>query len=253
MFHVKHLINNIVINEDKNMVLLGTIVNVIAVIVGTAIGLMFTKINDSYKETIMHGIGLTVIIIGVQMALETESIIIVLLSLLFGAIIGEAIKLEEIVNNIAYKISAKFSNGSSTAKIAQGFITASLIFVVGAMAILGSLDSGIRGDHGILYTKSILDGFAAMVLTTTLGFGVVLSIIPLFLYQGTIALLASKIDEYVPDVILEGIITEITAIGGIMILAIGINILEIMKIRVTNLLPALAVAVGIIYFQHYFL
>lgn len=235
------------------MVLLGTIANVVAVIIGTTIGLVLTRINESYKQTIMQGIGLTVIVIGIQMALETESIIIVLLSLLFGAIIGEAMKLEVLINKMAHKISAKFTNGQSTAKVAQGFITASLIFVVGAMAILGALDSGIRGDHGILYTKSILDGFTAMVLTSTLGFGVVLSAIPILLYQGTIALLASKIDQYVPEVILNCIITEITAVGGIMIIAIGLNILEIIKVRVTNLLPALVVAIAFIYFQYYFL
>ena len=235
------------------MVLLGTIANVLAVVIGSLIGLIFTKINESYKQTILQGIGLTVIVIGVQMALETESIIIVLLSLLFGAIIGETMKLEELVNKLAYKIAGTITKGKSTTKVAQGFITASLIFVVGAMAILGALDSGIRNDHGILYTKAILDGFTAMVLTTTLGFGVVLSIIPLFLYQGTIALLAAKINEVVPEIMLNAIIAEITAVGGIMIMAIGLNILEVIKIRVTNLLPALVVAVVLVYVQQYLL
>lgn len=235
------------------MVLLGTIANVLAVVIGSLIGLIFTKINESYKQTILQGIGLTVIVIGVQMALETESIIIVLLSLLFGAIIGEAMKLEELVNKLAHKIAGTITNGKSTVKVAQGFITASLIFVVGAMAILGALDSGIRNDHGILYTKAILDGFTAMVLTTTLGFGVVLSIIPLFLYQGTIALLAAKINEVVPEIMLNAIIAEITAVGGIMIMAIGLNILEVIKIRVTNLLPALVVAVVLVYVQQHLL
>lgn len=235
------------------MVLLGTIANVLAVVIGSLIGLIFTKINESYKQTILQGIGLTVIVIGVQMALETESIIIVLLSLLFGAIIGETMKLEELVNKLAYKIAGTITKGKSTTKVAQGFITASLIFVVGAMAILGALDSGIRNDHGILYTKAILDGFTAMVLTTTLGFGVVLSIIPLFLYQGTIALLAAKINEVVPEIMLNAIIAEITAVGGIMIMAIGLNILEVIKIRVTNLLPALVVTVVLVYVQQHLL
>lgn len=235
------------------MVLLGTIANVLAVVIGSLIGLIFTKINESYKQTILQGIGLTVIVIGVQMALETESIIIVLLSLLFGVIIGETMKLEELVNKLAYKIAGTITKGKSTTKVAQGFITASLIFVVGAMAILGALDSGIRNDHGILYTKAILDGFTAMVLTTTLGFGVVLSIIPLFLYQGTIALLAAKINEVVPEIMLNAIIAEITAVGGIMIMAIGLNILEVIKIRVTNLLPALVVAVVLVYVQQHLL
>jgi|SRR5699024_7309751 len=234
------------------MVLLGTIANVITIIIGTLIGLTFTRIKESYKETIMQGIGLTVIIIGIQMALGTESIIIVLLSILAGSLIGEFLQLEKLLNRFAHWISSKFTNEINSTNIAQGFITASLIFVVGAMAILGSLDSGIRGDHGILYTKSILDGFTAMVLTSTLGIGVVLSIIPIFLYQGSIALLAAKINEYIPDVILNELITELTAIGGILIIAIGLNILKLIEIRVTNLLPSLFVVIIIIHLQHYF-
>lgn len=233
------------------MVLLGTIANVITIIIGTMFGLILTRIKDSYKETIMHGIGLTVIIIGIQMALGSESIIIVLLSILAGALIGETLQLEKLLNQFAHWISAKFTSENNSANVAQGFITASLIFVVGAMAILGALDSGMRGDHGILYTKSILDGFTAMVLTSTLGIGVILSVIPIFVYQGTIALLAAKINEYVPDIILKNLITELTAIGGILIIAIGLNILKLIEIRVTNLLPSLFVVVIFIYAQHY--
>lgn len=233
------------------MVLLGTITNVVSVIVGTVIGLLFTNIKDRYKETIMHGIGLTVIIIGVQMALEAKSIVIVLLSILVGALVGEGLQLEMWLNNGAERISRCFTEEKSGSQLAQGFITASLIFVVGAMAILGPLDSGMRGDHGILYTKSVLDGFTAIVLTSTLGVGVVFSAIPILLYQGTIALLAFKIDEYVPELVLNSLITEITAIGGILILAIGLNILNVLKIRITNLLPSLLIAVIFIYINHY--
>lgn len=235
------------------MILLGTIANVITIIIGTLLGLTLTRIKDHYKETIMQGIGLTVIIIGIQMAFETESIIIVLLSILVGALIGEALQLELLLDQFAHSISRKFTKEKNSANLAQGFITASLIFVVGAMAILGPLDSGIRGDHGILYTKSILDGFTAMVLTSTLGIGVGLSVIPIFFYQGTIALMAAKINEYVPEVILNNLITEITAIGGILIMAIGLNILNLLKVRVTNLLPALFVVVILIYAQYYIL
>ena len=235
------------------MVLLGTIANVITIIIGTLFGLTLTRIKDSYKETIMHGIGLTVVIIGIQMALESKSIIIVLLSILVGALIGETLQLEKLLNQFAHLVSAKFTNGNNSANLAQGFITASLIFVVGAMAILGALDSGMRGDHGILYTKSILDGFTAMVLTSTLGIGVILSVIPIFIYQGSIALLAAKINEYVPEIILNNLITELTAIGGILIIAIGLNILKLIEIRVTNLLPSLFIVVGFIYAQHYLL
>lgn len=234
------------------MVLLGTIANVLTVLLGTVLGLTLTNIKERYKETIMQGIGLTVLIIGIQMALETEAIIVVLLSILVGALLGEALQLEARLNRFAQSLSNRFTTDANSTKGAQAFITATLIFVVGAMAILGPLDSGMRGDHGILYTKSILDGFTAMVLTSTLGIGVGFSVIPIFLYQGTIALLAAKINEIVPEAMLHQLITEITAIGGILIIAIGLNILKVLHIRITNLLPALFVAVLFVYIHQYF-
>lgn len=233
------------------MVLLGTLANVMTVLIGTIFGMFLTNIKERYKETIMHGIGLTVVIIGIQMALETESIIIVLLSILIGALIGELFQLELIINRYAESMAGRLTKGDNSNNIAQAFMTASLIFVVGAMAILGALDSGIRGDHGILYTKSILDGFTAIVLTSTLGIGVGLSVLPILFYQGTIALLAAQIDQYVPDELLNQLITEITAIGGILIIAIGLNILGLLKIRITNLLPSLLLVVILIYLHHY--
>jgi len=233
------------------MILLGTIINIVAILIGTAAGLLFTNIKERYKETIMQAIGLTVVIIGIQMALQTESIIIVLLSLLIGALIGELLRLDHLLNNFAEVIASKVTTKHRKVNVAQGFITASLIFGVGAMAILGSLDSGIRGDHGILYTKSILDGFTALVLTTTLRFGVVFSIVPIFLFQGTITLLATKINTIVPELMLNSVISQITAIGGILIIAIGLNILKIKEIRVTNLLPALVVVILFITIQQY--
>ena len=235
------------------MVLLGTIVNVITIIIGTLLGLLFTNIKENYKETILQGIGLTVFIIGITMALETTSIVIVLVSILIGAIIGEGLRIEYYVNRFATYISDLLLKKHKETNIAECFVTATLIFVIGAMAILGALDSGMRGDHEILYTKSILDGFTSIVLASTLGIGVMLSAIPLFIYQGSIALLASYIYAIVPEAILHQIITEITAIGGILIMAIGLNMLNITKIRITNLLPALLVVVVILYIKPIFL
>lgn len=234
------------------MVLLGTIANVVAIILGSIFGMFFTNINEKLKETIMQGIALTVVVIGIQMAFSSESIIIVLLSILIGAVIGEFLRLEDVLNRIGHWIGSKFAKNGEGNQVAQGFITASLIFAIGAMAILGSLDSGIRHDHGILYTKSILDGFTSLVLATTLGFGVVLSIIPVFLFQGLITLLATKIDQIIPDIILNQVISEMTAVGGILIIAIGLNILNITKIRVTNLLPSLGIVVLLILIMQLF-
>ncbi|WP_424475641.1 DUF554 domain-containing protein [Oceanobacillus kimchii] len=228
------------------MVLLGTVVNGILIVIGSILGLFFTKIPEKYKETVMNGIGLVVFLIGLQMAFETDQIIIVLLSLLTGALIGEAIGLEERLNQLGEWVGNRVSTKSEETSIAQGFVTASLIFCIGAMAIIGALDSGIRGDHEVLMTKGVIDGFTSLVLTTTLGFGVILSVIPVVAYQGLIALFATQIENWVSPVFLDGLIIELTAVGGLLIVAIGLNLLNITKIRIGNLLPSIGTVI-IIY------
>jgi uncharacterized membrane protein YqgA involved in biofilm formation len=215
-------------------------------------GLFLTKIDDKYKETIMQGISLTVIFIGLQMAFQTNSVIIVLLSMLFGAIIGELLRLEAFLDRIGLFIAGKFASKSESINIAQAFVSASLLFVVGAMAILGALDSGLRGDHEILLTKAILDGFASFVLSSTLGIGVIFSVVPVVIFQGTITLLATYIENLIPTMIFDELLAEITAVGGLLILAIGLNLLKLTKIRVTNLLPSLLLVVVIVYIVHLF-
>lgn len=229
------------------MVLYGTLINGVCIIIGSLLGLFFTKIPERYKETVMHGIGLAVILIGLQMAFSTEVIVVVLLSLLTGAIIGEFIHVEEGLNRLGAWIGSKFTSKNENFSVAQGFITASLIFVIGAMSVIGALDSGIRGDHEILITKGIIDGFVALVLTTTLGFGVIFSVVPVVLYQGGIALLATQITKWLPESFLNGFIVELTAVGGLLIVAIGLNLLKITKIRIGNLLPSLATVLLVYY------
>lgn len=229
------------------MALYGTLINGICIIVGSLLGLFFTKIPERYKETVMHGIGLAVLLIGLQMALSTDNIVVVLLSLLTGAIIGEFIHVEEGLNRLGAWIGSKFTTKNENFSVAQGFITASLIFGIGAMSVIGALDSGIRGDHEILITKGIIDGFVALVLTTTLGFGVVFSVVPVVLYQGTIALLATQITRWLPESFLNGFIVELTAVGGLLIVAIGLNLLKITQIRIGNLLPSIVTVIFIYY------
>lgn len=231
------------------MALFGTLVNGVCIIAGSLIGLFFTKIPGKYKETVMHGIGLAVILIGMQMAFSTESIIVVLLSLLTGALIGEFAQLEEWLNQIGEWIGRRFSTTSDNISVAQGFISASLIFVIGALSVIGALDSGLRGDHEVLITKGVIDGFVALVLTTTLGFGVIFSVIPVILYQGSIALLATQIEKWLPETFLNGLITELTAVGGLLIVAIGLNLLKLTNIRVGNLLPSI-VTVAVVYYVY---
>ncbi|MFD2045640.1 DUF554 domain-containing protein [Ornithinibacillus salinisoli] len=235
------------------MALYGTLVNGVLIIIGTFLGLFFTKIPEKYKETVMHGIGLAVLLIGLQMAFSTESIIVVLLSLLTGAIVGEFLHVEEGLNRLGNWIGSKFTSENKNFSVAEGFVTASLIFVIGAMSVIGALDSGLRGDHEVLITKGVIDGFVALVLTTTLGIGIVFSVIPVVLYQGGIALLATQIEKWIPEAFLNGLIVELTAVGGLLIVAIGLNLLKIVQIRVGNLLPSIITVVFIYYIYQLFI
>jgi uncharacterized membrane protein YqgA involved in biofilm formation len=178
--------------------------------------------------------------------------VIVLLSLLLGAILGEAIHLEDKLEYIGRWIERKFTSPDQESMIAQGFITASLIFVIGALAVIGALDSGLRNDHEVLITKAIIDGFVALVLTSTLGIGVIFSVVPVVLYEGSIALLATQIDRWIPQDILDLFIVEMTATGGLLIVAIGLNLLKLTKIRVANLLPSLLLVGFVLYVSQLF-
>lgn len=234
------------------MVLLGTIVNAAAIIAGTLLGKVLHRIPDKVKTLVLQSIGLAVVILGVQMGLKSEQFLIVILSLLFGSIFGEVMNLDGILNKLGLWIERRLGS-KEEGGIAKGFVTATLIFVIGAMAIIGALDSGLRGDHQVLYTKSLLDGFTSIVLTTTLGIGVLFSAFPVLIYQGIIALFATQIDKWIPEQIMDAFIIEMTSVGGIMILAIGLNMLEITKIRVANMLPAILVVAIIVSCQYFWL
>lgn len=230
------------------MVLLGSFLNALLIIIGALIGRLFHNIPEKIKETALSIIGLAVALLGIQMGFESKNFIIVIISLVVGAVIGEWLDLERLFNRFGQWVESKLSRGKerkSNGSIAEGFVTASLIFVIGSMAILGALDSGIRNDHDVLITKGIIDGFTSIILASTLGIGVLLSAFPVFVYQGTIALLAGVISMYIPDAALDLFIQEMTATGGVMIMAIGLNIAGLTKIRVANLLPGVAI-VGVI-------
>jgi uncharacterized protein len=237
------------------MFLLGTLVNGLLIIVGTLLGKLLNRIPEGMKTTVMYAIGLSVMVLGLQMGLKSQNFLIVILSLVIGAVLGELLKLEERLNDLGQWLEKKVgSNGKGS--ISEGFVTATLIFVIGAMAIIGALNSGIRGDHNVLYTKSIIDGFTSIILTTTLGIGVIFSAIPVMLYEGTIALFATQIDRFVPHALMNQFITEMTATGGVMIFAIGLNLTGMAKIKVANFLPGILVTlviVTILYFYHQFM
>ncbi len=223
------------------MVFLGTVVNGVAIIIGTLIGTISSRIPERMKTTIMQGLALVVAVIGLQMAMKSEQFLIVIGSLVLGGMVGEYWDLEGKLGKLGNWIERK-TGATSGGSVAQAFVTATLVYVVGAMAILGALDSGLRNDHSILFTKSLIDGFTAIMFTATLGYGVLFSAIPVMIYQGLIALFASQINQIVPHSLLDAFIAEVTSAGGIMIFAIGLNLLGIIKIRVANFLPALLVA-----------
>lgn len=219
----------------------GTIVNSIAIIVGGLLGIILKKgIKEDYKTTIMNGIGLSVITIGIGGGIGSENIILVIASIVLGAIIGEAIGIEKKLDNIGNKLQSRFGKGDSN--FSKGFVTASLIYCVGAMAIVGSLEAGIQGSHETLFAKSILDGITSIIFASTLGIGVVFASIPVFIYQGAITLLANGVKDFLTP----QVVNEVSAVGGILIMAIGINVLGINKIKVGNLLPA--IFIPIIYY-----
>ncbi|ULT57078.1 DUF554 domain-containing protein [Neobacillus drentensis] len=236
------------------MFLLGTLVNGLLIVIGTLLGKWLNRIPEGMKKTVMYAIGLSVMVLGLQMGLKSENFLIVIISLVVGAVAGELLRLEDKLNDLGGWLERRVgSNGKGS--ISEGFVTATLIFVIGAMAIIGALDSGIRGDHDVLYTKSLIDGFTALILTTTLGIGVIFSAIPVVLYEGLIALFATQIDRFVPRELMDQFIVEMTATGGVMIFAIGLNLTGIVKIKVANLLPGIVVTgiiVTILYSYHHF-
>lgn len=234
------------LKEVKEMVLLGSLINAILIIIGSIIGRIFKNIPENMKNTVLSIIGLAVALLGIQMGFESSNFIIVIISLVVGAVIGELIDLDKQLIRFGKWLETKLGKKTSdSGSIAEGFVNATLIFVIGSMAILGALDSGIRNDHSVLITKGIIDGFTSIVLSSTLGIGVLFAAIPVLLYQGIIAIFAGFISEYIPQAALDLFIQEMTATGGVMIMAIGLNIVGLTKIRVANLLPGIVV-VGLI-------
>ncbi|AFS77373.1 protein of unknown function DUF554 [Gottschalkia acidurici 9a] len=225
--------------------MLGVIVNVLAIIVGGTLGLIFKRfIKESYKETIMNGLGLSVIIMGIMSAIKSKEFLLVIVSIVLGSLIGEILDIEGKLNKLGEFMGSKFSKDSSNdSSFSKAFVTTSLIFCVGAMGILGSLESGLSGNHQTLYAKSILDGVSSTIFSSTLGIGVLFSTIPVLIYQGSIVLAASLIKGFLTD----PMITEISAVGGILIIAIGLNVLNIKNIKIGNMLPSILIPV--IYFM----
>jgi uncharacterized protein len=216
----------------------GTLVNTGAVVAGSLLGVMIGKrLPDRVKTIVMQALGLSVILIGLQMALSGTRPLLVIGSLLLGAVTGELMDVEGRIAAVGEWLKRRFQSESST--FVQGFVTASVLYCTGAMVIVGSIRDGTVGDPSILYVKSLLDGVASIAFASSLGSGVAFSALSVFVVQGLITLLASKL-AFLQG---PGVIEAVTATGGLLILGIGINILEIKQIRVGNLVPALVYAI----------
>ncbi|NLK00288.1 MAG: DUF554 domain-containing protein [Clostridia bacterium] len=219
--------------------MLGTVVNALAIVVGAILGKMMGQgLPENFRKTILQGLGLGVLLVGLTMAVDTREIMVVLFSLLLGAVIGEAVGVEGFLDRCGEALERAVSRDGMGGDVARGFVTASLIYCVGAMAIMGSLESGLTGNHDILFAKSLLDGVMSVVLASTLGLGVAFSAFSVFIYQGSITLLAQWISPFMN----QGVISEMTSVGGLLIVGIALNVLNIKKIHVGNLLPSILVA-----------
>ena len=221
--------------------MLGTVVNVCAILLGSALGLLLRKgLPQRLRDTVMQGLGLCVILIGLSGAIGTADTMGVIISIVVGGLVGAAVNIEkrlEILGNLAQRKLARGGDG-----FARGFVTASLVYCVGAMAIMGALDSGLKGDHATLIAKSALDGISAIIFASTLGPGVAFSALAVLVYQGAITLMAGWLKPLLTD----AIVTEMSAVGGLLIVGIGLNMLYDKHIAVGNLLPA--IFVPMVYF-----
>jgi uncharacterized membrane protein YqgA involved in biofilm formation len=225
----------------------GTLLNIATVLLGGALGLLFgARISERLKATVIAGLGLFTTAIGIQMFLNTENPLIVLGALLTGTLFGEWLRIEDGLQNVGKFLEQRFSrqeeDGSN--KFVRGFLAASLLFCVGPMTILGSIQDGLTGDYNLLAIKSVLDGFASLAFASTLGIGVLFSTLVILVYQGGISLLAAQLDAIVTPAMLN----ELTATGGVILLGLAVSsLLEIKRIRVGNMLPALVVAPLIVW------
>ncbi|HPC36609.1 MAG TPA: DUF554 domain-containing protein [Candidatus Marinimicrobia bacterium] len=218
--------------------MVGTLVNVGTVIVGSSLGLLLhTRLPRKFTVIVFQVIGLFTLFLGFSMALKTTNFLVMVFSGALGAVLGELCKLEEGINNLGENLKHRLKSDND--KFAEGLVTAFLMFCMGSMTILGALEEGMGGKPNLLLAKSLLDGFSSMILASGLGIGVLLSVIPLFIYQGGLTLLASLLG----DVLNPTVINEMTAVGGLMLIGLGFNILEIKTIKVINMLPGLIVAI----------
>jgi len=224
----------------------GTLINAATVLVGTVLGTLFgNRLPDRIRETVMHSLGLVTLVVGAGEAFEVfraplsgyrASLVVILGSVLAGGIVGELLRIEDRLESAGERLKRRFGQGQ--ARFTEGFVVASLVFCVGPLTVLGSIEDGLRGDYDLLAIKALLDGFAALAFASALGWGVGFSILTILVYQGSLSLGASALAGVFTPIV----VAALTAAGGVLILGIGFRLLELKQVRVANLLPALVIA-----------
>ena len=215
---------------------MGAIVNFFSIIIGSAAGLVLKRgLPERFERALLNGMALCVMLVGISGALKGENTLIAIISIAVGAVIGELIDIDGFINKFAKGIEDRLSSGGKDVRFAKGFVSATLLFGVGAMAIVGSLENGLTGNYETLQAKSLLDGISSIVFSASLGVGVAFSAVAIFLYQGSISLLASFLAPFLGD----AVIAEMTCVGSLLIVALAFNMLGLTKIKVMNLVPAI--------------
>jgi uncharacterized protein len=223
--------------------MIGSIINAAAVIIGGIIGLLVHKrLPKKITQTTFQAIGLFTMVLGITMAIKTTNYLAMVISLVIGSIIGSLLHLESLITKLGEYLKKK--TGSTNHRFSEGFITAFMLYCMGSLTILGSIEEGLGNPPTLLLSKSVLDGFSSIALAASMGAGVIFSALPLLIYQGSITIVTSIIHQSLSEVI----ITELSAVGGVLLVGLGIDILKIKKIPVLNMLPSLPIIFIIIYF-----
>jgi len=222
--------------------MLGTLINAATVILGSMIGLILhQRLPEKITKIVFQGIGLFTLFLGFTMAAKTNHYLIMIFSIVIGSIIGQLLSIDSALDRFSNYLKQKVRSDND--KFTDGLITAFLLFCMGSMTILGAFEEGLGGRPNLLLSKSILDGFSSVALSAGLGIGVIFSVIPLLIYQGGLTLFAGWLGEFFNEIV----INEMSAVGGLILIGLGINILEIKEIKVVNMLPGLLVAVILAY------